>query len=203
MVRIHAEKDSRSRPGRREERRAEILRRAAGAFREHGFHAAGMREIAAAAGMVPGNLYYYFRSKDDLLYGCQKHALARLEAGARRIVRAPGSARQRLAALVEAHVVCLLETTGGSAAHLEFRALPPARRAEIAAKRDAYERLVRRVVKDGARDLSLRRVDAKLATLALLGAANSTVAWWRPEGALGAREIARSFADTLVGGLAT
>jgi AcrR family transcriptional regulator len=203
MVQMHRNPASRSKPGRREERRTEIVRLAAAAFRDHGFHAAGMREIATAAGMVPGNLYYYFRNKDDLLWFCQRQALTRLLAGARRIQRARGSGRERLAAILEAHVVCLLETTGGSAAHLEFRSLPPARRAEVAEQRDAYERLVRRVVKDGARDLSLRHVDPKLATLAVLGAANSTVTWWRPEGPRSAREVAKAFADTLVGGLAT
>src|SRR5438477_6143835 len=149
MVRIHHRPESRERPGRREERRSEILRRAAAAFRERGFHGAGMREIAAAAGMVPGNLYYYFRDKDDLLYFCQRQALARLLGAAQRIAREPGPARERLEAIVEAHVVCLLETTGGSAANLEFRSLPAPRRAEIVAQRDAYERLVRRVVKEG------------------------------------------------------
>src|SRR5262245_45507048 len=203
MVQIQRNEASRSRPGKREERRTEIVRLAAAAFREHGFHGAGMREIATAAGMVPGNLYYYFRNKDDLLWFCQRQALSQLMAGARRIVKANGSGRERLAAILEAHVICLLETTGGSAAHLEFRSLPPSRRQEIVAQRDAYERLVRRVVKEGQRDLSLRHVDVKLATLGLLGAANSTVTWFRPEGPRSAREIAASFADTLVGGLAT
>jgi AcrR family transcriptional regulator len=195
-------RSSRARPGKREERRAEILRLAADAFRDRGFHGAGMREIAAAAGMFPGNLYYYFRGKDDLLYFCQRETLARLLAGARCLARDGRPARERLEDLVEAHVVCLLETTGGSAANLEFRSLSRARRAEIAARRDAYERLVRRVVRDGARDGSLRRVDAKLATLALLGALNSTVSWWRPEGPARPRDVAREFSRVLVGGLA-
>ncbi len=79
-------------------------------------------------------------------------------------------------------MLCLLEETGGSAAHLEFRALPGKRRAEIARGRDAYERLVRGVVEAGARSGELRPVDPKLATLSMLGALNSTVVWWRPDG---------------------
>src|SRR5438105_14677132 len=124
MVQISA---SRTRPrahGRREARRAEILRRAGAAFRERGFHGAAMRDIAAALGMTPGNLYYYFQSKDDLLYFCQKQALTRLLAGARKILSDGLPPQIRLRELVQAHVLCLLEETGGSAAHLEFRALP-------------------------------------------------------------------------------
>ena len=184
-----------------EEKRREILRLAEGAFRELGFAGAGMREIAAAAGMRPGNLYYYFRGKDELLYFCQKQALTRLIEEARAVLAEPAPAAERLKRLVESHVRLLLEETGGSAANLEFRSLPPARRAEIATQRDRYERLLRGEIARGARDGSFRRVDPKLATLAILGAANGTVVWWRPDGPLRPAEIAASFADLLVGGL--
>ena len=195
---------SRTRPrahGRREAKRAEILRRAADAFREKGFHAAAMRDIAATLGMTPGNLYYYFKSKDDLLYFCQKQALTRLLFGARKILSDDLPPAIRLRELLQAHVICLLEETGGSAANLEFRALPTAQRHEIAAKRDEYERIVRGVVSEGIKDKSFRRVNAKLATLSLLGAVNSVVVWWRPDGPKEPGEIAQAYADTLVGGL--
>src|SRR5204863_5137742 len=41
-------------------RRVEILRAAARVFRQRGLAAAGMREIARAADLSPGNLYHYF-----------------------------------------------------------------------------------------------------------------------------------------------
>ena len=50
------------------DRRMEILRQAASVFREKGYHGAGMREIAKGIGVAPGALYYYFESKEDLLY---------------------------------------------------------------------------------------------------------------------------------------
>jgi AcrR family transcriptional regulator len=193
--------DSRKVPPRREARRAEILRRAASVFRERGFHGAGMRDIARGLRMTPGNLYYYFRSKDDLLYECQRLALDTLQEGVERAAAAPGSAADRLRAAIRGHVLCLLVKTGGSAAHLEFRALPGPRRAEIARRRDAYERALRGLVADGVRRGEFRPVDEKLATLAILGAANATVTWWRPEGPAAPEAIAEAFATTLVGGL--
>lgn len=193
---------SREKPPKGEATRARILVRAAAAFRGLGFHDATMRDIAAAAGTQVGNLYYHFPAgKSDLLYECQRTALKLLLDGARRIAAGAGTAPAKLRALVAGHVRCLLVETGGSAAHLEFRALPPSRRATVARGRRAYETLVRRLVARGVEAGELRPVDAKLAALALLGALNGIVTWWRPEGDRSPEAIAASYADTLVGGM--
>ena len=63
---------------RRDARRDEILRAAARIFRERGFEAAGMRDIALAADLSPANLYHYFKGKDELLFYCQDRALDRM-----------------------------------------------------------------------------------------------------------------------------
>ena len=59
-------------------RRLAILKAAARAFRDKGFAAAGMRDIAVAADLSPANLYHYFRGKDELLFFCQDRSLDRL-----------------------------------------------------------------------------------------------------------------------------
>src|SRR5262249_59179316 len=103
----------------------EILRAAARTFRTVGFAAAGMREIANAAGLSPGNLYHYFKGKEELLYFCQSRSLDRLldALAVARATRRPLA--ERLHNLAVAHVLCLLDDVEGSAAHLEVNALPP------------------------------------------------------------------------------
>src|SRR5437016_552760 len=132
-------------------RRLEILRAAARIFRDRGFAAAGMREIAVAADLSPANLYHYFRGKEELLYFCQDRALDRLLAALAQAaaVRAPLAVRLR--DLAAAHVLCLVDGVEGSAAHLEVDALPARLRALIVAKRDRYERGVRALVAAGMR----------------------------------------------------
>src|SRR6266851_1066528 len=61
-----------------EARRLEILRAAARVFRRLGLSATGMREIAEEADLSPGNLYYYFSGKDEILLFCQERTLVRL-----------------------------------------------------------------------------------------------------------------------------
>jgi AcrR family transcriptional regulator len=65
--------------GRDGDRRATILAAAERAFLQKGFHAASMQDVAAEAGMSPGNLYRYFPSKEAIVAGlcaCDQETLA-------------------------------------------------------------------------------------------------------------------------------
>src|SRR5438094_4867755 len=58
--------------------RVQILKSAAAAFRRLGYHGATVEEIAAALHMKKGNLYYYFRNKEEILFACHQYSLDRL-----------------------------------------------------------------------------------------------------------------------------
>jgi len=60
--------------------RARILAAAERAFAQHGFHATTMQDVANEAGMSPGNLYRYFRSKDAIVAGLCSQDQAELAA---------------------------------------------------------------------------------------------------------------------------
>ena len=200
MVQIETRPDPTS-DGRATDRRAEILRRAAAVFREKGFHGAGMREIAAGLEMTPGNLYYYFRSKEDLLHACQFISLTRLIDTARGILTGTEPADVQLRALIAAHLDLTLDELGGSAAHVEFHALPEDRLGEIVGMRDVYEQLIRRLIGRGIEEGTFRPVDVKLTTMALLGALNWSVVWFKPEGPWSSPDLVQGFADVFVNGL--
>jgi len=182
-------------------KRIEILRSAAAAFRDRGFEAATMGEIAFSVGLTPGALYHYFESKADLLYFCQEVSAVRLIERARKVLRVRGGWRGKLRALIREQVLCMLDELDGAAAHLEFHALPPARLERIIRKRDAYEAVVQGVVEGGIRAREFAPCDAKMATLAILGAVNWAARWYRPGGRLKPEEIADHFSDYLVRGL--
>lgn len=182
-------------------RKLEILRGAAAAFRDRGYAGSSVRDIARRLGMAPGNLYYYFRNKQEILYFCQDYSLDVLLREARLIARGKASADEKVRALIRAQVLCMLDVLHGSAGHIEFHAMPKARLARIIAKRDAYERIVRGVVEDGVRSRRFARCDPKLVTMAILGAVNWTARWYRAGGELGPEAIAGAFSDYLVKGL--
>ena len=186
---------------RSETKRTEILRRAAEVFRRKGFHAAGMRDIARGLGMAPGALYYYFESKDDLLYSCQTLSLRRLLKSATEIADGGGEPDEKVRALVRAHLRHVLGEFGGGRAHMEFHALPAPLWERVVAQRNAYEAIVRRALREGIERGRFRAVDPKLAALSLLGALNWTVVWWRPGGGRGLDDVASEMAAIFLGGL--
>lgn len=183
------------------DRRMEILRAAAAVFRQKGYHGAGMREIAAKLGIAPGALYYYFSKKEDLLYACQEISLKRLNERGEELAGSSAPADARLRALILNHLDLTLDELGGSAAHVEFHALPADRLETIVAERDRYESWIHAILEDGIEVGLFRPVDVKLTTMALLGALNWTVMWWRPEGRWNASDLCLGFTDLFVEGL--
>jgi AcrR family transcriptional regulator len=182
-------------------RRREILEGASRVFRERGLHATGMRDIAAELEMHVGNLYYYFRNKQDLLAFCQQDALDGLLSRARTVRKEELRADTQLFKLIYAHVHLLNFELPASLAHLEVEALEPDVRRPVLRQRDEYERHLRSTVDEGIQAGLFRQTDPKVATLAILGAVNWTVKWFRPGGPAKIADIAWQFADYLVRGL--
>lgn len=180
------------------EKKREILEAASRVFRRKGLHAAGMRDIAAELDMAVGNLYYYFKDKEDLLAFIQQTTLTGLQSLASRVEALELGADRKLWLLIAGHIALLNEVIPGSLAHLEVEALGEERRRPIQEGRDEYERTFRRLIAEGIAAGVFRTADPKVAELALLGAANWSVKWFRPDGGKTAREIGREMADLLV-----
>ena len=182
-------------------RRLEILRGAAAAFRDKGYAATSVRDIARRLRMTPGNLYYYFRNKQEILYFCQDHSLDILLREAERIAGGSAPPEDRVRRLVRSQVLCMLDALHGSAGHIEFHAIEKRRLRGIIAKRDQYEKMVRAAVEAGVRTGRFHPCDPKLQALAILGAVNWTARWYRTVGEWSPEAIADAFADSLVRGL--
>jgi AcrR family transcriptional regulator len=192
--------NTRSKQLRAATRRSEIMASASSALRRLGLRA-GMRQIADAAGLSAANLYYYFRNKHELVYSCQDGTLDHLLVVARQ-ARLQAGSRAQLAWLIHGHLRLVLDEASGGPAHLEFQELAPPLYRKLVHKRDRYERAVRALIAAGQARGELRRGDPKLAAFALLGALNWAARWYRAGGAHDVEEVASSFTQLLLDGLA-
>ena len=185
----------------RRRRRAEILHAALRAFREKGYHATTLDDIADRVGIGNTALYHYFPDKESILYDCHRESLTEVHRLLAEATSQYESAAAQLAYVIREHVRVMTETLEGSPLAFEVSALDPDHQAEVIAERDRYERGLRTIIVRGQRAGEFRSVDPKIATFAILGAINWIARWFRPDGAIHTQELGREFASQLVGGL--
>jgi TetR/AcrR family transcriptional regulator, cholesterol catabolism regulator len=186
-------------------RRLQIEEVASALFRERGYAATSVRDIAQALNLQGGSLYAHMASKEDILWSIVIRAAERFHAEVGPIAEdGARSPADRLRAMIRAHVNVVTGIQKDAAVFLhEWRFLSAERRDQISARRDAYERLFRDVIDDGVAVGDFRHVDARVTAMAILSALNGIPTWYRASGSLTADEIADQHADLLLHALET
>jgi TetR/AcrR family transcriptional regulator, cholesterol catabolism regulator len=170
-------------------------------FRDHGYAGTSIRDIARALSVQGASLYSHVTSKEDVLWAIVARTASRFEAAADAAeadaeARRPGDPMEALTALVRAHIAVLTADVDAAGVFVhEWRALGPERRAEILARRDAYQARFRRRIEDGVAVGAVALTDAALATSTILSALNGVAAWYDPAGRLPAARIADHLVD--------
>lgn len=182
-------------------RRVEILRAAALVFRRRGFSGASVEEIARHLQMTKGNLYYYFRDKEEILYFCHDYSLDILLDLLHEVERTPLPPAARLRRLIVAFVHVIIDELAGTALTQDLQDLSPSHLRRVIRKRDRFDRGIRRVLQEGMADGSFAGGDAKLLSFAILGAVNYITRWFDHRGAATSQEIGEAFAHYLLAGL--
>ncbi len=183
------------------DRRIDILKSAAAAFRRRGFHGASVDEIASALEMTKGNLYYYFKNKEEILFACHEYSLDKLLT-LMADVRAEDTAPEvKLRKLMLAFVHLILDDLHGTALTLDPEALSPPLLKRVIAKRDQFDHGIRAIIQQGIDQGVFRPGDPKMIEFAMMGAVNWISKWFDPAGEQTSDQIGDAFADYLVGGL--
>jgi AcrR family transcriptional regulator len=183
------------------DRRIEILKSAAAAFRHRGYHGASVDEIASALEMTKGNLYYYFRNKEEILFACHDYSLDVLLQlmDETRNEDTPPDAKLRKLILAFIHVI--LDELQGTALTLDLQALSPPLLKKVIDRRDSFDQGMREIIQEGIDSGLFRPGDPKMIAFAMMGAVNWMSKWFDPAGPATSEQIGQAFADYLVGGL--
>jgi AcrR family transcriptional regulator len=190
-----------AKPATSADRRIEILKSAAAAFRRRGYHGASVDEIASALEMTKGNLYYYFENKEEILYACHDYSLDVLLTLMDEVRGDPSPPDDKLRRLILAFIRMMLDELQGTALTLDLQALSPPLLKRIIVKRDRFDRGLREIIQEGMDGGIFRPGDPKMIGFAIMGAVNWITKWFDPAGPMSSDQIGQRFADYLVGGL--
>jgi AcrR family transcriptional regulator len=180
----------------------QVWRVACRIFRERGYHATSMRAIADAIGWQPAALYYYYPSKEELLFSIMENAVDTLSEYVRAHIDPKTAPRERLRQAIRAHVELIADHLDELSVFLhEMKSLEPKRREVLQAKSARYEHIYRDIINDGIRRGEFVVRDPRLARYLILSACNWIYNWYRPEGSYVPDEISRAFTEMLLRGI--
>ena len=161
-----------------------VLDAAAALFCEKGFNETTTREIAARLNIQQASLYYHISGKEDLLYRMSRLTMESIEGKVHVALHNRKSPRDRLRAVIHAHLNGLFENPSGSLAAIsEFRSLSRAHSRELEAARANYSALLDQELKACMERRVLRDdVPVPVIRLALLNYLNWTPRWYHIAG---------------------
>jgi AcrR family transcriptional regulator len=182
--------------------RDEILEAAAQIFRQKGYHAASMQEIADAVKLQKASLYHHVNGKQDILLALLDRALDLLIEGMEKVLVLDLAPEEKLRRAMLVYLQIMLEERDlSSVLLLEYRSLEPEYRQQHIRRRDQYESLWRNLLIEGAEQGVFVVSDVALVSRFLLGVMNWTITWYREDGPLTPAQLAQECANLFVLGL--
>ena len=183
-------------------KRDAVIRTAARAFDERGYHNTSLDDIAAALGVTKPTVYYYVPNKEQLLFECFLAGLEPIRAALRRAELAEGTGRERLREVVRDYAVAIASEYGWCMVRAEDQDLGTDLSGQVKALKSEIDRGIRRLLQAGVVDGSIAVQDAKLAGFAIAGALNWIAHWYRAGRSLSPEQVADAFVELLENGLA-
>ncbi|AQQ54718.1 TetR/AcrR family transcriptional regulator [Planococcus lenghuensis] len=179
-------------------KREDILRSASLVIAREGFQNATMEDIAAELLMTKGSLYYYFNSKQELLYHCHDWILSDAMEKMEEIVAKPISAVEKLKQAIKMHLqVAIQEKDVFNLIIKPAQVFPEEYVQTILIKRDKYAEYFDKIIEQGMEMGEFAPKHAKMVRMIILGATNWVQVWYSPGGEFSKEEIQDMYAEYL------
>lgn len=195
-----------SRDFQREQKRRAILSEAARLFNIHGARATKLDDISARLDLNKASLYYYVKSKDELIFQCYLATCDSLSEMIDGADRQAGTGAEKLASFIHAYFMAWKAIMEGRQHHMailsELRALKPEHRKAVAARYSEIQDRVRSFIHLGERDGSLQTAGEIDTALAIFGLLQLTVLWLPQSDPADYGRAAKDFVDIIFNGIA-
>jgi TetR/AcrR family transcriptional regulator, cholesterol catabolism regulator len=183
-------------------RKEQVIATAAQLFRQKGYEATSMRDIATALNMEAASLYHHIKSKEEILELICFNMAQKFLAAIAEVNDIYFNSEEKLRKAILHHVEIITEDIDKSAVFLrEWRSLPEKSLADFTQLRNHYEHEFTHIISHGMDEDVFEHVDTKFAVLSILSSVNWINEWYHPDGKMSPTEIAQKISDFVMGGL--
>jgi len=185
---------------RRAIKRQAVLQTAAQLFNEKGFHATSLDDVAARLNVTKPTLYYYVKSKDEILQQCVNLGLQMALDGLEASRAAGGRSIDQLTAYMKAYGRTMTMDFGMCVIRVGEEGLTGEGRQELRRVKGLVDKAFRRLVAESVKEGSLAPCDAKLTAFTIAGALSWIGRWYRHDGEQSPEQIVEQVVNILLNG---
>ena len=177
-----------------EKTQAAIREAAVDLIARHGYEAVSMRQLAAQVGVQAAALYRYFPTKEDLLFSLMREHMEALLASWQAARPAAADPVRQLTAFVRNHIgFHIARRHSTHVNNMELRALSHEKLSAILRLRGAYEKELRRILREGADSGDFAVEDVALTAMAIIQMTTGVIVWFRLDERLSVEEVADTY----------
>lgn len=183
----------------------ELIRQSIQLFDEKGFTNTSIQQITDALHVTKGTFYYYFTSKEQLLYMIHLHYIDGLLTRQQAIMKQKQTALEKLSSMITLIVDDMNEFQLEARVFFrEMKHLSAQHSDEIKEKRKQFRQGIQSVIEEGQqhREISTT-IKADLAAFAVLGMTNYCYEWYKQSGTMSTSELAVQYVEMILKGMMT
>lgn len=169
-----------------------ILQTAARIFAEKSYHSTSMRDISRATNVSLSGLYYYCKSKEELLFLIQDNCFGRVLEHLERHLEGVSDPIHKLRIFIQNHLAFFAANMAEmKVLSHEADSLAGDLRAHVSSKKQKYTKLARRILSEvqAQQPADRNAIDLTVATYALFGMMNWIYNWYDPNGKMKVAEL--------------
>ncbi len=181
-----------------------ILDKARTLFWRKGYISTSMRDIAAAYGCKPANIYNFFPNKEEILFEVLREEMEEILSPIKHLEEDDGTSPvEQLRLVISSHLKLTLSYRRSAKLLFDvaLNNLSRAKRKKIVDLRDTYDRIIRKVLRRGIDSGSFGGVDEKLAGFMISSMITRTRLWYHPKKGVSVEELADFIFEFALNGL--
>lgn len=183
-------------------RKDQITQVATNKFREKGYRAVSMRELAGHVGIEAASFYNHFDSKESILKEICFRMANEFFIGIEEALKEEEKIDKMLQHAIRSHVKVITGNTDASAVFFhDWRYLSEPYLSEFKRMRKRYENIFRKIIRDGMAKRIFEKQDETFAMLMIFSSLNWVYEWYHPKGKFTPDQIADNLAKLILDGI--